>query len=265
MTNKERILEMYQHQMTQTTQVFFGFLAFTILLMVFLSIYKKKQREIFWAAGVTLFISLLLLVTSNVLDLNKRLDLVIVGCGLFFSGFYVYVGEKAHKKSNKPIPLDAIETKHEANSKEPDKNEKVQEIEQNNVESSKDDKENQSGTTEQMTSWIELLPPSLATDIAIKVFDRAISDRLLTVEDGYLQWHGKSKTLLAYMCGKIYCDDFSEYEKVTGKNIWKQGKNIFPDTALNSLFKETALAQSRKNRELAQCPEGFRKIDGLFK
>lgn len=265
MTNKERLLEIYQHQMSQTTQVFFGFLAFTIILLVFLTIYKKKQREIFWIVGITLFTSLLLLVTFNVLDLNKRLDLVIVGCGLVFSGFYVYAGEKAHKKFSKPIAVDVTKTNEEEESKETIDNVEVQEIEEIKVESSNGDKENQSTNISEAPSWIELLPPSLATDLATKVLSRAISDRLITVEDGYMQWHGKSKALLAYMCGRIYCDDFSEYEKGTGRNKWKQGKNIFPDTALNSLFNETALAQSRKNRELSQCPEGFRKIDGLFK
>lgn len=265
MTNKERILDIYQQQITQTTQVFFGFLAFTIMLMVFLSIYKKKQREIFWIAGITLFISMLLLVAFNVLDLNKRLDLIIVGCGLLFSGFYVYAGEIAHKKLNKSIKVDSIENKQETNLKESTENIEAQEIEQIKVEPAKDDNENNSTNINEVHSWVELLPPSLATDLAIKVFDRAISDRLITIEDGYLQWHGKTKTLLAYMCGKIYCDDFSEYEKETGKNKWKQGKNIFPDTALNSLFRETPLAQSRKNRDFSQCPEGFRKIDGLFK
>lgn len=263
MTNTERILEIYQHQMTQTTRVFFAFLAFTILLMVFLTIYKKKQRESFWIVGVTLFVSILLLVSFNVLDLSKRLDLIIAGWGVIFSGFYVYAGESVHKKFSKTIAEDISEVKQKANQEEPDENVEVQNNEQINVEPSKDDKDNQLANVNEVPSWTEILPPMLETKLAIKVFDRARKKKLLTVEDGCLKWHGK-KVLLAYMCGRIYCNDCSEYNKNTGKNFWKQGNDLFPNTALNSLFGEKSLAQSRKSREWETCPKGFRTINAFF-
>ena len=264
MTNTERILEIYQHQMTQTTRVFFAFLAFTILLMVFLTIYKKKQRESFWIVGVTLFVSILLLVSFNVLDLSKRLDLIIAGWGVIFSGFYVYAGESVHKKFSKTIAEDISEVKQKANQEEPDENVEVQNNEQINVEPSKDDKDNQLANVNEVPSWTEILPPMLETELAIKVFDRAREKKLLTVEDGCLKWHGKSKVLLAYMCGRIYCNDYSEYDQIERKNFWKEGEDSFPETELNSLFRETSIGQSRRNQVWKKCPEGFRTINTFF-
>lgn len=108
------------------------------------------------------------------------------------------------------------------------------------------------------------LPTRLDTPLAEKVFSRALKKGFIVVEGDHYKRKDMSKSLLSYMCGRIYCGDESYYDKAKGKYKWKQGKQSFPETELNKLFDEKNLAQLRYNSAALSIPQGFEAVDQLF-
>lgn len=53
------------------------------------------------------------------------------------------------------------------------------------------------------------LPPRLDTELARKIFDKAIEEGYIIINDNHYEWT-LNKVLLAYMCGRIYCEDYPE-------------------------------------------------------
>ncbi|WP_195437754.1 hypothetical protein [Parabacteroides goldsteinii] len=112
-------------------------------------------------------------------------------------------------------------------------------------------------------------PDELNTEKAKKMFERAVKAGLMQPlkDKGSYQWN-KSNVLLAYFCGKIYCDDRLEQETLTKEWVVKRGEIFFPETALNSFFLNGEgqniknLGQSRL--QMQRPPKGYRDIDNLF-
>ena len=70
---------------------------------------------------------------------------------------------------------------------------------------------------------------------------------------------------LAYMCGRIYCEDYPEKTIYDEKMYWMPGRvELFPGTELDKLFNMKDLTQSRHTRKNKAAPTGFEKIDKLF-
>ena len=104
----------------------------------------------------------------------------------------------------------------------------------------------------------------LKTDLALKVFDRAINAGLITPMPDRYQWN-LSTVLLSYMCGKIYSGDHADYDKAGQEYIWIKGDaGVFPEKALNDLFKLKNIGQLRRNYSFKPISKRCVEIDELF-
>ena len=104
----------------------------------------------------------------------------------------------------------------------------------------------------------------LHTELAIKVFAKAIEAGYMSEKGSHYKWND-SKVLLAYMCGRIYCGDRPEYSETDEKSYWKFGRmGVFPDTELSNLFEMPDLVQSRSNRKDLAVPVKSKEIDKFF-
>lgn len=109
-----------------------------------------------------------------------------------------------------------------------------------------------------------VLPEHLDTELARKVFARAIDAEFMEENGAHYKWK-LSKALLAYMCGRIYCGDRPGYSDTDEKSFWKYGSSgFFPDAELSALFGQSELGQSRQNRKDLTVPQKSHKIDKLF-
>lgn len=112
---------------------------------------------------------------------------------------------------------------------------------------------------------VKKLPLKLRICIREDILIAAIRESyILVADDGHLQWQLESKTLLAYLCGRVWCGDSSAYFKRRDAHVWKHGKRHFPEHALEELFGVQGLRNLRRQRNLLPPPEGFELIDSLF-
>lgn len=96
--------------------------------------------------------------------------------------------------------------------------------------------------------------------------DKVIEKGYITkTESGYVLSKKFSKTLLAYLCGKIFCND---YIKIDGNNeeIWKAGKEnlFFPEKDINMFFSEKNIGVIRRGKIGNKAPKRWKEIDSLF-
>lgn len=100
--------------------------------------------------------------------------------------------------------------------------------------------------------------------IGLPYFEVAKKEGFIIEDGDYLKWT-KSKILLAYFCGRIYCGDYvQESKKYRDIAIWISGGKHFPKTALEKLFNVTNLAQQRRNRLSKSVPQGAQVIDRII-
>ena len=104
----------------------------------------------------------------------------------------------------------------------------------------------------------------LDTELARKIFAKAIEAGYMEEVGSHYEWI-LNKVLLAYMCGRIYCEDYPEKTKYDDKVFWMPGRvELFPGTELDKLFNMKDLTQSRHSRKNKAAPVGSEKIDKLF-
>ena len=102
------------------------------------------------------------------------------------------------------------------------------------------------------------------TELARKIFAKAIEAGYMEEVGSHYEWI-LNKVLLAYMCGRIYCEDYPEKTKYDDKVFWMPGRvELFPGTELDKLFNMKDLTQSRHSRKNKAAPVGSEKIDKLF-
>ena len=102
------------------------------------------------------------------------------------------------------------------------------------------------------------------TELARKIFDKAIEEEYIIINDDHYEWT-LNKVLLAYMCGRIYCEDYPEKTIYDEKMYWMPGRvELFPGAELDKLFNMKDLTQSRHSRKNKAAPIGSEKIDKLF-
>lgn len=88
---------------------------------------------------------------------------------------------------------------------------------------------------------------------------------IVVTEDGqHLRWMLGSITLLAYFCGKLWCGDYSAYNRRLGTKVWRQGEKSLPVSELHRVFGINYIRQSRQNRKNHASPENFQLVDNLF-
>ena len=218
-------------------QISFLFIGFIVLILAISSMFKNYSRYILWTVAILLFVATLLLVgfgvinpiKDGVVDMNILFAIIIsISC----SGGLVWGAEKWHSKIREKENMD----------NEPKMNNEAFIQTDNKIK----------------------LPTRLDTEVARKVFSRAIDAGYIIVEGDHYVWT-ETKVLLAYMCGRIYCEDYPEKTRYDEKMFWGPGKiDLFPDADLNTLFNQTDLTQSRHNRKGKPAPTGHEKIDKLF-
>ena len=107
--------------------------------------------------------------------------------------------------------------------------------------------------------WKNLLPVDRKeNDKAIEAFEKAIENGLISPNGNNLKFNG-TNALLAYWCGKIYCEDRNYQDPTTKETLIKRGSTLFPDKELSLLFGVCNLGQSRL--QLYRPPKGHEIID----
>lgn len=245
-----------------------SFLSFiyTIVLLVVATICKKHRRVIFWSGAVALFLTLCALFATGIfkpeID-NTVHNATLMGVSTLMLGastalvilaeepetlLWRYWKQKIRLLMKKSSSSAEIVT--ECASQGLESKPVTYDVEQNH---------------DTISEGI-FIPKELDTQLARKVFSKAI-ERGFMMEDGhYYRWNeNESKVLLAYMCGRIYCGDRPVKIEQTGKVIWELGRcGFFPDTGLNELFQTKDLGQSRSNRIAQTTPQRSAFIDEMF-
>lgn len=113
---------------------------------------------------------------------------------------------------------------------------------------------------------LKLRTPLIANARAMSAFQAALDCGMISVTSEYkLEWHAESKTLLAYFCGRIWCDDRSSHSKRTCSHIWEQSSSMrFPCKDLVDLFDVQNLRTLREQRNMGRLPIGWELVDALF-
>lgn len=211
------------------------FIAFFVIVLLAAHYFQKHQRAIFWGVALFLFLGVLILIGTGVLKLFRdghvNLDtlLVVIVCLSAATVLAIVATEPERflgKKHKTPIKQSPFESQ------------KQEDI---------------------------VLSNKLDTPLAKEIFAKAINEGLMEVNGSHFKWK-RSKILLAYMCGRIYCNDYPMPDRgKEGKFIWNPGDDSsFPDNDLNALFQTKDIGQSRNNRKFCPLPNDFDIIDGFF-
>lgn len=106
----------------------------------------------------------------------------------------------------------------------------------------------------------EELPTLNGTTEEFKIFGRAVEEELMRIEGNGYKWN-LTKSLLAYMCGRLYCrdrviEDESDYSATLSKS-----KRQLPANGLKKLF---GVDVANNRNQLKAPPRGYNKIDKLW-
>lgn len=207
---------------------------FYILVLYIAFFNKTRQRAIFWTIGSILALGTMLFVGLGMAHPKEPIDVWNIIFPVISGGTMIWLAEKQR---------DIIRKRQEQT--------KTKEL----AEETHEDKEN--------LPKIEL-PAHLKTDLAIKMFETAVEEGLISWRDNKYKWTG-TEVLLAYFCGRIYCGDTIAYNPQNKKYSWKRGKNgDFPDRELNEFFGKDNLGTSRNNRINSPAPKGYKKINEIY-
>ena len=232
-------------------QISFLAIGLSALMLAIAYIFKRHQRAILWTVALILFIGtalslglgLVKIVENGMVNQNAVYGIVL---SFICSAIFACYAEKVHaaiQKKNSVLKVSS-ESQFEENSEE-------------DSDHADDDGLNEDKEHVQF-------PPRLDTELARDIFLKAIEAGLMEENGNHYMWK-QSKVLLAYMCGRIYCEDRPKYDRIEDKTFWKFGRTeFFPESDLNELFEVTDLAQSRQNRKDSPVPQGSDKIDKLF-
>ena len=232
-------------------QISFLAIGLSALMLAIAYIFKRYQRAILWTVALILFIGTALSLGFGLVKIVEngvvnQIAVYTIVLSFICSAIFACNAEKVHvamQKKNSVLKVSS-ESQIEENSEE--------DSDQADNDGVNEDKENVQ------------LPPRLDTKVARDIFSKAIEAGLMAENGDHYMWK-QSKVLLAYMCGRIYCEDRPKYDRIEDKTFWKFGRTeFFPESDLNELFEVTDLAQSRQNRKDSPVPQGSDKIDELF-
>ena len=205
-------------------------------MLVVTYIYKLNNRNVFWGVGLTTIISILILglgILRPSWGTETGMAVIVgistaIGCAITL----IYAAEDLHQK----------------------KRIKVKKI-----------AETESVQEDMVSDHLKVtLPSRLDTELSRKVFDKAIDEGYIIINDSHYEWT-LNKVLLAYMCGRIYCEDYPKKTIYDEKMYWMPGRvELFPGAELDKLFNMKDLTQSRHSRKNKAAPIGSEKIDKLF-
>lgn len=106
----------------------------------------------------------------------------------------------------------------------------------------------------------EELPTLNGTAEELKIFGRAVEKGYMRIEGNGYKWN-LTKSLLAYMCGRLYCrdlvtEDDSDYRETLSKN-----RRQLPANGLKKMF---GVDVANNRNQLKAPPRGYAKIDDLW-
>lgn len=101
-----------------------------------------------------------------------------------------------------------------------------------------------------------------------RVFYKAIKNKWMKLnesETGYIWYKTKGYNHLAYMCGRLYCNDKIDLGTDGVTYIYKKGGRLTEAAKLKELFGGVDVGQNRNNLcRYKEPPPNWRKIDNLF-
>ncbi len=160
-----------------------------VVVLVAATIFKQHQRKILWSTAILLFVGTLLLVGIGVIDpvgeTHPNLPaLTGIIMALVSAAAMACTAEKLHFRNK----------------------------------GKQEEKIAQSPFYERISTEAEgvVLPERLDTELARKIFARAIDAGFMEENGAHYKWK-LSKALLAYMCGRIYCGDRPTYTDIEDK------------------------------------------------
>lgn len=105
------------------------------------------------------------------------------------------------------------------------------------------------------------IPTIRNTDKERLVFGNALKKQYMTLENGRYKW-SESKSLLAYMCGRLYCDDRIKEDESDYSMKYVKGYSQMPAKEVKNLFGIDVAS----NRYAINGPPRYSwKVDDLFK
>lgn len=204
-----------------------------LIVLAVTYIYKLNSRKVFWGVGLTTIIGILILLGLGVLRPSWGTETgtavivgisTAIGCAITL----IYAAEDLYQK--KRI-----------------KGKKITETESVQEDMVPDHRK-------------VTLPSRLDTELARKIFAKAIEEGYIIIDDDHYEWT-LNKVLLAYMCGRIYCEDYPEKTIYDEKTYWMPGRvELFPGTELDKLFNMKDLTQSRHTRKTKLRPQDPKKL-----
>ena len=105
------------------------------------------------------------------------------------------------------------------------------------------------------------IPTIAKTDKEYIMFGEALRREYMYLENGCYHWN-LTKSLLAYMCGYIYCGDRIKENEEDGNETYKKGSTQLPAQEVNALFSGVAVDASRN---VIHLPKNRWKINDLIK
>ena len=110
----------------------------------------------------------------------------------------------------------------------------------------------------------QLLSQCVTDERQRDLFHEAIKQGLIGWnEHGKLEGRMNSKTLVAYLIGRLWLRDELEIDRITHERLWASYAR-FPVKQVESLFEETGLRELRKNKRMLPLPIGHELIDCLL-
>ena len=193
-----------------------------LIVLAVTYIYKLNSRKVFWGVGLTTIIGILILLGLGVLRPSWGTEIgtavivgisTAIGCAITL----IYAAEDLYQKKR-------IKGKKSA--------------------------ETESVQKDMVPDHYKVtLPPRLDNELARKIFAKAIEEGYIIIDGDHYEWT-LNKVLLAYMCGRIYCEDYPEKTIYDEKTYWMPGTvELFPGAELDKLFSMKDLTQSRYTRK----------------
>jgi hypothetical protein len=107
------------------------------------------------------------------------------------------------------------------------------------------------------------IPDEIDSDLFRAFIDISIRNEVISYSNSTIRFNG-SYALLAFACGRIFCDDTIRLDSVTKDPIVNRGDKFFPQAKLNKLFGCKRLSQVRHQFIGKTPPTGYEKIVNLL-
>ena len=249
----ERMIAMFQQQIEDAqnkAQRYFD-MAFTAEALATKDVIECAFRDLAWQIGdyANMLDAAFVLHGLDLKELQNR-------CGVWIKQFIGGNAENQHRASQIAPYIGSVTLAEEyLNKLEPQQEQPDNEQEQQ--------PEPQQGEQEKTTMPEEEqeIPTIQNTDKERLVFGNALQKQYMILKDGCYKWN-LSKSLLAYMCGRLYCGDRIKEDSSDYSQEYIKGTTQMPAKELKALF-GVDVASNRYS--IKAPPRNSYKVDELFK